>query len=278
MTRAWRATFALAALLALAGCGGSDAADALDETTSKLGDIESGRLTLKVSVEPDAGDAALGFELEGPFELANPGQLPRADMRYTQVAGLNRGEVGFVSSGSAAWVEVDGQAYELSPDQIERLKAGEGEGGGPLAELEVSSWTRDAELAPGAAAGGGATERVTGRVDVAAAINDLLAVLEEAGASDEVEGLDQLADGDVAQVNDAVRSTSLELTTGKQDRLLRRLRLRIDFALRPRQLPSGLGRLSGAKVTLDLRIGGPNDPIEIEEPQDALPYEQLPRG
>jgi hypothetical protein len=79
-------------------------------------------------------------------------------------------------------------------------------------------------------------------------------------------------------VEEAVRSSPIELVFGKQDRLLRRLYVTLDFAIEPRELRGGLGRLSGAKVTFDLRISDPNGEVEIEEPAGALPYEQLPAG
>lgn len=279
MTRTWCATVALGAALSLAACGGSDASRALDDTTSKLGELRSGELALTVAVEPDTEGSGIGFELKGPFELAGEaGQLPRADLVYTQIAGPNEGDVRFISSESQAWVEVDGQAYELPTEQTEQLRAGEDDGGGPLAELDVGSWTRDAKLAAGPVEDGEPTERVTGRVEVADAINDLLGVLEDSGAGEGVEGLDQLDGEDADGVDEAVRSSSLKLLTGKEDRLLRSLELAIDFAVKARQLPGGLGELSGAKVTLDLRIARPNEPVEIEEPEGALPYEELPQG
>jgi hypothetical protein len=265
--------------LVLVGCGGGGAGDALEETTSKLGEIKSGDLSLLVEVAPDAADSAIGFELDGPFALAGrPGELPRADMRYTQIAGPNRGEIRFVSSRREAWVEVAGQTYELPPEQLERLESGGGEGGGPLAELDLASWTEDAEVSAGPRIDGQATERVRGRIDVAAAINDLIAVLQESVGSSAAEGLSPLGEQDAEEVNRAVRSSSLDLAMGKDDRLLRRLRLAIAFEVEPRDLPGGLGRLSGATVTLDLSISDPNGRIRIEEPPDALPYEQLPQG
>lgn len=266
--------------LALAGCGSSDAEDALDEATTRLGEIKSGDLALKVAVQPaKMGDSAIGFELDGQFALAGKAdELPRADMTYTQIAGPNRGDVGFISSGEAAWVEVEDQAYELPPEQVKRLQGGDGEGGGPLAELDVASWTREAKLSEGSRVDGQATERVRGSVDVAEAINDLARVLEEAGGGDAAEGLMELADEDADQVEEAVRSSPIELVFGKQDRLLRRLHVTLDFAIEPRELRGGLGRLSGAKVTFDLRISDPNGEVEIEEPAGALPYEQLPAG
>ena len=158
-----------------------------------------------------------------------------------------------------------------------RLPA-DGEGGGPLAELDVASWTRDAWLSEGARVDGRRTERVRGSVDVAEAINDLARVLEQTGGGEAVEGLAELEDEDADQVEEAVRSSPIEIVFGKQDRLLRRLRVTLDFAIEPRELRGELGRLSGAKVTLDLRISDPNGQVRIEEPADALPYEQLPSG
>lgn len=272
---------AVAAGLALSGCGGDDdsAAGALKAATGKLGDIKSGDLALEVKVAPDTEGSTIGFELAGPFALARrPGELPRADMKYTQIAGPGRGTVGFVSDGRRAWVKVDGQAYTLPPEQVRRLRAGKVEGGGPLAQLDMASWTRDAKLADGASLEGRPTQRVSGQVEVAAALNDVLEVLEETGGRDAAGGLGKLEGKDAEQVDKAVRSAPIDVVIGKDDRLLRRLSVTVDFEVKPRELPGGLGRLSGAKVTFDLRIADPNGPVTIDAPSGALPYEQLPRG
>ena len=274
---------ALAAGLALAGCGGG-ADDAIEETASKLGEIRSGKLSVKVLVSPTTEDSDIGFELEGPFALSEgPDKLPQAQLRYTQIAGAERGGVEFISTAKGAWVEVDGQAYELPPDRVKGLRggasAGGGEGEGPFGELDVASWTTDEEVSDGEPAAGQATERVRAEVDVAKALNDAIDALGELGGGDAVGALRPIEGEEAEQLEKAVKSAPLELVTGKDDRLLRRLKLDLDIGLdAPRELAGGLGELRGAKVTFDMRIEEPNGPVTVREPKEALPYTSLPQG
>lgn len=273
------AVAAVALLLVPAGCG-NGAGDALDETAAKLGEIRSGRISMTLEVTPSTPDSQVGFELEGPFSLPDrAGELPEAALRYSQIAGARRGDVEFISSRKQAWVEVEGQAYELPPDRVEGLAAGGAGGASPLAGLDVASWTRDAELEDGEPVAGDETERVRAEVDVVRALNDALSVAGRLGGDGQVAGLHPLQGADAEQLERAVSSSSLEVLTGKDDRLLRRLTLDLDIGLSaPRELAGGLGVLRGAKVALDLRIEGPNAPVEVEAPEDALPYSELPTG
>ncbi len=268
---------ALAACAALAGCGESDAESALDETASKLGEIRSGQLDMKVVVSPSTAGSDIGFELEGPFSLPGEGDLPTTDLRYTQIAGENRGDVQFISTEDGAWVEVEGQAYELPADRVEALTGDGGSGGGPLTELDVASWARDAELDEGPPVAGDQTDSVRSEVDVVKALNDLLGTLEDLGAG-EAAGIGPLEGDDAEQLEEAVRSSRLEMLIGTDDRLLRRLVLNLDIGVEARELAGGLGRLRGAEVTLELTIADPNGTVEVEAPEDALPYTSLPSG
>ena len=104
---------ALLAALALgaAGCGGESggggsATDALAETAENLGAIESGDLSLRLVVASDGTD--VGFELDGPFALAEDGGLPVAEIEYTQLAGAEEETATFISTGEKAFVETEG--------------------------------------------------------------------------------------------------------------------------------------------------------------------------
>ena len=61
-----------------------------------------------------------------------------------------------------------------------------------------------------------------------------------------------------SKLEKAVKSATMELVTGKDDRLLRRLKINLDIGTdAPRELAGGLGDLSGAKVVFDLRVEEP---------------------
>jgi hypothetical protein len=68
-------------------------------------------------------------------------------------------------------------------------------------------------------------------------------------------------------LRDATRSTLFELRTGKDDRLLRLLRMEADFGVEvPATLRSAFGELVGAKVAFRLGVDGPNREVTVADP------------
>ena len=197
------------ASLSLAACSGEgkEAADVVAETADNLAQIKSGEVSIRLAVTPKSNEAqAFGFELRGPFSLDGPGELPVARIAYTQIRGSERGTVTVVSTGRNAYVEVDGQAYELPPEQAAQLRlAGrvldEGEG---LGELGVDDWIEEPELSDGGSVGDTETDRIDAKLDVAKAAQDLVELSR---------GLGQGALGDLSAVEEqllerATRSTA----------------------------------------------------------------------
>jgi hypothetical protein len=263
----------LGVLLAVCGgCGGSGAEDVLGETAGNLGKIRSGVLDIALLVEPRDGDP-LGFELRGPFSLADDGGLPLLDVEYTQIANGERATVNLVAVDEKAYAVVDGQAYELPAEQASSLESASAavSGRGGLDELALDDWIEDAQVSDGGSVGGSATDRVRGKIDVVAAANGLLELTRSFGRQ-----MPAIEGDDAKQLEDAVRSTLFEVHTGKEDRLLRRLLLEADFGLEvPADLRSALGDLVGAKVRFRLAVDDPNTNIRVEAPESALPYSAL---
>jgi hypothetical protein len=261
----------LALALSAAGCG-EDARDVLGETAANLGEIRSGRLDMSMLIEGRTAEARggeVGFMLRGPFALPRGGGLPRARVAYTQVAGGRRATITVVSTGQAAFAEVGGRAYELPEDQAGRLRLGAQSlgTGGSGEPLRIGSWVRDPELTDGGSVGGAETERVSGRLDVATAAADLLR-LSRALGPDSGAGLAALEQGG-DELERSVRGSSLDLWTGKEDRLLRRLRIEVEL-----EVEAG----PAVAVRFELGVDSPNEPIDVRAPEDALPAAALPRG
>lgn len=71
----------------------------------------------------------------------------------------------------------------------------------------------------------------------------------------------------------SVESATIEILSGKDDRLLRRILLVADFGVDvPEDVRKGLGSFAGAHLTFDLTIAKPNEPVDVQEPADAEPY------
>ena len=278
MRRGAGAALLACALLAGCGGGGEDAQEVLSETAAKLGDIRSGTIHLDVRLDPrgPSGVEPFGFALDGPFALGGSGPLPVADVEYRQTVGDESATVTLVSTGRKAFIRTQGRTYELPREQTEQLRgaAGQLRAGSGLGEFAIDEWIEDAELDDGGEVGGAETDRVQADLDVPTAVRDLLALSRQLG-----QDVPQLRGQDAERLADSVRSSRFEVYTGKDDRLLRRLELEIDFGLDvPRELRGALGSLVGAKLLFELGVDDPNRPVSVEEPEGALPPSEFPQG
>jgi hypothetical protein len=276
-----RAAAALAALAAaaLGGCGGDEAATTLQRASASLGDVRSGELDLRFLVSAQgARDADAGFAIEGPFALPDgEGELPQAELTYTQIAGPQRGAVTLVADGRDGWVRVGEQAYELPAERAERLRSsgGASEGVGGLDALDLERWIADPERSDGDEIDGVATDRITGRLRAGAALNDLFALGGRVGASGAAAG-EEVDDEAAERLDEAGENATIAVDVGRDDGLLRRVRLRVAFPLeQARKLRGELGELRGAEVRFDMTLRNPNAPVAIDAPDDALPFSAL---
>jgi hypothetical protein len=262
----------------LSGCGGGgNANEVLSRTAASLGKIHSGDLTLRLVVSPREGTKGrIGFELRGPFAL-RPGSLPVARIAYTQIAGANEGTATFLSTGNNAYVLVRGKAYELpaaAAEQVRRAATGLGGSSSGLGSFHVESWFDDPKVEGGGEVGGADTDHVKADLDVVAAANGLLELLRQLGREARpIEGQQ------AKQLQDAVESSSIDVWTGKQDRLLRRLLLKAELGFDvPESLRRALGDVVGAKVEFELAVSKPNEPVSVAPPVNPLPPSALPGG
>ncbi|HJV09013.1 MAG TPA: hypothetical protein VJ653_05005 [Acidimicrobiales bacterium] len=264
------AAVALTGLL-LAACGGAGgAAGALRDTESKLDEIRSGTLSLLVlaSSTTAAEGQGAGFQVEGPFAVGEKkGSLPVADLRSTRITGEQRRVTRFVSTGTRAFVEVDGRLTELDEAQVADLRVKDEGSVGGLEGLSLHTWLDEPKLAPGPTVDGAATEQITGKADAVAILNDVIALTQQFGAGGG--GIDKL-EGDAAdRVRRAVSSAGAEVVTGKDDRLLRRADVTVDLAVDDPRVREALGDLAGARLTLTLEVKDLNRPVQVAVPQAA---------
>jgi hypothetical protein len=248
----------VAGALVLGGCGGdgAPAGPALEQTAAKLEQIESGILSVSVRMEPRNGEA-FGYDLAGPVRLARDGELPVADVEYTQLANGQEDTVRLVlDEDGGGFVERDGTKTELSEAQVEELRSSGtllGEEG--LGTLGFEQWISDPQLSDGPEG----TDKVTAELDVAAAMAGLAAL------SGVLQQDVQLSAEQRRQVADTVEESSFELLTGADDRLLRKLALSFTLGTDvPEELREAIGDDAvGASFSFDLELDEVNEPVEI---------------
>jgi hypothetical protein len=260
----------VAAALA-AGCGSGHAQEVLADTAGNLAKIHSGDLTLRLVVSPRTGTKGrIGFELHGPFAL-RPGSLPIARVAYTQIAGARQATATFISTGTKAYAEVNGKVYELPASATESVRraAGGAAGAGAFGSFDIASWVKDPKVTAA-----GDEDHVSARLDVVNAANGLLELLRGLGRQAPV------IEGEEAdRLRAAVESSSFDVWTTKEHRLLRRMLLKARLGLDvPESLRRVLGDVVGAKIDFELAVAHPNQAVSVPPPPNPLPSSELPGG
>jgi hypothetical protein len=252
-----------AAALALSGCGGGENAhDQLAETSANMGKIRSGDLSMELMFSAKDGEQA-GFALEGPFAL-RAGALPEAQLDYTQTAGTRTGTQTFITKGDKAYVRIGGTTYELPAETAEEIGSTIGSSGG-LGAIQLTSWVEDPKLADGEEVGGDDTDRITARLNVSETVNTLMAIASQLGGTTP---LPSLSGARAEQVEGAIETAAIDVWMGKEDRLLRRLEISIEFSPAAEKVKD----LLGAALEFTLEISNPNEPVSVEQPTNVQPY------
>jgi hypothetical protein len=249
----------------LAGCGSSasPAVSALRDTAKKLDDVRSARLDLKLSAESPAARGPVGFALRGPFALPDKAGLPVADLQVTELRGARTVTSRFVSTGQQAYVVRDGHVMSLPGGG--GVTVG-GDGGG-LGSLRIDHWLRDPKVSDGGDVGGTETDHVTAGLDVATAFDDLGRLGERLGTS-ALAGLRPLDARSKAALAKAASHSSIEVWTGKKDRLLRRLVLHVTLAAGDK-LPATLRSMAPVTLSLSLDLSAVNEPVHVDPPGES---------
>jgi hypothetical protein len=265
---------ALLALLVLAGCGsdgGESATQLLDRGFAT--DVRSGVITVEAELRLDGLAGLAGpflTSMEGSFEGGGPTELPDMDMDF-RATGMGRDFAGrVVITGDNAWVEYEGTTYEAGEQLWGELQRAieEPQPGMPRtfaeAGIDPLDWLEDLETDGGEEVAGVETTKVTGNVDVGALLRDLIRLSGE-----------QLPESVVRQVEDAVEDISITGWIGEDD-IWRRVSAEAAFEVPEGQRESA-GGLSGGRVTLEMELAEPNEPVEIDPPAGGRSLDELLR-
>jgi hypothetical protein len=274
---------ALIAAGLIAGCGGgADAADSstdanqlLDETFSGSKDVKSGRLDLALDASTqDSG--ALNVKVAGPFESKGTDKVPALDIDASINGGGQSFEAGVTSTGDRGFVNFAGSEYEVSGPVWRQFTAAYEQAASQsqnrsLATLGIDprKWLTDAKNAGEAKVGDTDTIKITGGVDVPKLLDDLnraLQKLRSLGGAGAGNLPDQLTDAQKQQAADAVKDLGVEIYTGAEDQLLRRMVVDMKVAAQGEQ---------PASLRFDLQLLDVNEGQDIQAPDNAKPFSQL---
>ncbi len=293
----------LAALIALAGvvtaCGSDDASvdEVLAETFGEDKQIRSGRLDLTVRADVQGLPTLRGpitVRLSGPFAATGKAELPRFDLNLGLSGNGQSIEAGAVSTGDEGFLRFAGTSYALGAGLMRQVREGYAEqarcsagreGGVSLASLGVDPrrWLREAQDAGSEEVGGVETTHVRARVDVPRLLEDVNRVLARGSrpAADpcgtgERPGAPPapLTATERRELARVVRDARVELWSGDEDRILRRMNVALRLAV-PEDRRGAAGGLQGGTLRFDLVLGAINEDQDIAAPKDAQPLGAL---
>ena len=286
--------------VALGACGESESEKSgespravLDEAT--LRGIDSGEIELTLDVKaagPGGGD--LDISLSGPFQSEGKGELPQLAMT-AEARGTVDGEPvdfegGVVLLPNSAYVNYEGTDYEVDPatfgffesilQQAQREGNAETRSAGAAAcqeefgKLELGEFLEGGANEGSAEVEGTTTTKISGTLDVPAAIDGLLEVTESSVCRPLAAAVGPLpSDAEVEEakdeVNSSVKSARGDIYVG-DDNIVRQFSAQLE--IEPKN--GGDGPKSAA-IDVELKLKGVNEEQEISAPEDAKPVSQL---
>jgi hypothetical protein len=274
------------------GCGGGDAADSSTDVDELLQDtfaggkaIESGRISLALDVSSEGESEPLAVKLSGPFQSSGEARLPQLDIDASLEGGGQSLSGGLTTTADAAFVTISGTAYEVAGPVFQQFKAGYeqsakeagGEQDQTLASLGIDPrrWLTNARNEGESKVGDTDTIKITGDVDVPKLLDDVDGALERLrrlGVQGSEQLPERLTDEEKQQTADAVERLDVEIYTGADDRILRRMVVGLGLQAPDGQEAAGA---QSAGIRFDLQLLEVNEEQDIEAPSGAKPFDEL---
>jgi hypothetical protein len=289
---------ALLATLALAvgacggdGGGGGDEASAdtdvdtlLSDTFKGNKDVKSGKLALKLDIDAKGAEVEgpISVSLGGPFQSKGDKQLPTFDIDFAFEGGGQSIKAGLTSTGEKGFVNFQGTEYAVSDQVFQQFKTGyeqaQKQGSSKDQNQSLSSlgldprqWLTNPKNEGEAKVGDDDTIKITGGVDVNKLLDDVNTALQktrELGVQGTEQLPSQLTDEQKQQVAQAVKNPKVEIYTGKDDTILRRMVVALSIV-------DPQGASGSADIKFDLAISDLNEDQKVSEPSGAKPFDEL---
>ena len=295
MTRL-RPVVLLSLLLALAfgaaACGGgsdeeasssTDVNELLKQTFTGSKDVKSGNLDLSLKIEAQGGDSQVqgpvSISLNGPFQSQDEGKLPKFKLEAAFEGAGQSIKAGATSTGEKGYLSFQGTDYVVEDRVFEQFKAGfeqaQKQGSDQKQSfaslgMDPRKWLTDPKNAGDSKVGDDDTIKITGGIDVSKLLDDINNALAKAaalglGGAGQVP--EKLTEQQKREVIEAVKDPRVEIYTGKEDTILRRLVVNLGID----DKASG----SSGTVGFDVAITDLNEDQDIAEPADAKPFNDL---
>jgi len=282
--------------------GSSAAHKLLVQTFDGHHTINSGVISFSVEVMPrgsSSGSSTIKQPLElsfgGPFTRGGAGKTPESDFTIGISGQGHHGSLQVVSAGGKGYITVSGHSYQLPASNFKSVESGLGSlpssGGTSGVKSDMSAlgklgihpldWLSDPQIVTGSTStigvGGVATTWIHATVDTTAMLQDLNKLLGNAGSLG-IAGASSLPKSISAstqkRIAKALGSPTLDVWTGKSDKILRNLILRATIPITGKSRTQ-LGGLTSVVVRLAFGYSEVNQPQTITAPTSVEPYSVL---
>ena len=268
---------ALALVLVVASsCGHGSTRDPVADARVSLDRVQRATVHMQLELAGSGSDptAQAGFATDGTFDLApKTATAPAVDVMTMNLGLPDAQPAHFVSTGQQAFIVKGDVGYQLGfvpkptrpmPD-LGRLLVD------PTAQTPIST------------AAGETVDRVTAHADPVDAVNGAVDLAEHLGAGPDPAL--RISPSDADRVRGATTSSNVEVLTGRDDHLLRKLTAHIELTAPTPPGPiiggalvQALHKLGHVTVSVELRLDDPNVPVAVSPPATIRPFSELGNG
>jgi len=292
---------ALAVGVGLSACGGgggdnADARQVVKQTFNGQKKVDSGKLNLSLTANlHGTGIAAsqlkepIVLKMTGPFQGRGDNQLPAMDLQLSVSGSGQDFQAGAVTTGDKGYLSFQGKDYAVPANVFSQFKTGfeqqqrkdKRSSQLDLRALGVNpdAWLESPKNEGTEQMGGVETTHVSSDVNVDALLDDVNDLLKRADQLDlsrqQLQQLPKSLSGENRKlIKDSIKQAKVDLWTGKDDKTLRRLDLKLKFDL-PAKLRQRSQGLEGGDVDLRLEIADVNKKQDIKAPANPRPWSEL---
>jgi hypothetical protein len=270
----------------IAGCGdaqpepassSTDVNTLLRDTFRNLDQVKSANLSAKLAVD-GAGESATA-SLSGPFQSQGKGKLPKVQLAARLEGGGQSFAAGVTWLGDKGYVNLQGTNYEVSGLVAKQFQAGyeeaakqqkKGSDTALLLGVDFSKWLKNGSNEGEADVAGTDTIKLTGEADVARVIADVQRIAQKASTLNLPGTQDvptKLTPEQEKEIVDSVKKFAIEVYTGKEDRILRKLTVNADL--------QDAASKQTSHVVFDLTLNGVGEDQDFSAPKSAKPFSEL---
>ena len=265
--------------LIVASCGGNDDGLGDQDANSLLErgfstNVDSGEIRMEIEVEVDGVEGAEGpfrLELSGPFRSRGPTEMPDVDVQLSASGQGASFEGRVVLLPRNAWIECGGETYEVGHELWSRAQESLNRDGGRetfgQANVDPLDWINDAQTGDAVEVSGAKSTKVSGELDVAAMLRDFNSLSPDAAA---------IPRRTLDQIDDSIDAVEFAAWIGDDD-IWRRISSETSFTV-PEEQRQGAGGIEGGRVSLDMTLAAPNEPVSIEDLGGGRPISELLRA